>query len=257
MLELDALVHKGYLTDVTTWLQGLAADAGVQRVLDVGAGAGSGTIALAQRFPEANVVATDLSEGMLERVRSLADASGLAGRVSTELADIGADVARLGTFDLAWASASLHEVGDPDRAFRNLRDALRPGGLLAVVEMDSPPRMLPLDLADFEDRLYAAFAHASQGNAYHPDWTDPLYRSGFELEVRRTFMIDEPADGRGRAGEYATLYLSRIAQASTANLDDADRALLTTLLGDGPDGLRQRADLRLRGSRTAWIARRP
>lgn len=261
MLELDALVHDDFLTDVTTWLQGLAAGAeatsSVQRILDVGAGTGTGTVALAQRFPAADVVATDISASMLERVRALAEERGVAGRVTTELADVGNDVTHLGTFDLAWASASLHEVGDPDRAFGNLRDALRPGGILAVVEMDSPPRMLPLDLADFEDRLYAVFARSQQGNAFHLDWTDTLDRAGFDLEARRTFTIDEPADGRGPAGEYAALYLSRVAQATTAHLDDADRAFLTTLLGDGPDGLRQRTDLRLRGSRTAWIARQP
>lgn len=257
MIELDTIVHGEVLTDVTTWLQGLAADMDVQRVLDVGAGTGAGSVALAQRFGTADVVAADVSQAMLDRVRELAAAHGLAGRISTVRADIGADVTHLGTFDLAWASASLHEARDADQTFRNLSSVLRPGGLLAVIEMDDLPRMLPADLSDFEDRIHAAFSHARHGGAYGPDWTGPLARAGFELETRRTFTIDQGADGRGPAGEFATLFLSGLASTSTAHLSRPDQDLLTTLLGDGPDSLRQRSDLRIRGARSAWIARRP
>ena len=257
MIELDTIVHSSFLADVTTWLHGLAGDLDVRRVLDVGAGTGAGTIALAQQFSAADVVAVDVSPAMLARVRDRAAAHGLAGRISTEGADITAHVSHLGAFDLAWASASLHEARDPDQAFRNLHSLLRPGALLAVIEMDDPPRLLPGDLADFEDRLHGAFAHARQGNAYSPDWTGPLERVGFELEMRRTFTTDEVADGRGPAGEFATLFLSRLVSTSSANLSGPDRELLTMLLGEGPGSLRERRDLQIRGNRSVWIARRP
>ena len=257
MIELDTVVHGDFLEDVTAWVETLAAGVGVARILDVGAGTGAGTIALAERFPAADVVAIDISPAMLKRVRALADARALAPRISTEHVDVATDSWELGAFDLAWASASLHEAVDPDQAFRNLHSALRPGGLLVVVEMDDPPRMLPADLADVEERLHVAFARARQGNAYSPDWTSALAHSGFALETRRTFTIDEAADGRGPAGEFATLFLSRLASASAAHLSNADREALAVLLGDGPGGLRQRSDLRLRGARTLWIARRP
>lgn len=257
MIELDPVVHAGFLADVTTWLRGQADDLTVRRVLDVGPGTGAGTVALAEQFPGAEVVAADVSEVMLERVRALAAARGLSARVSPEHADIAADVSGLGRFDLAWASASLHEAGDPDRAFQNLFAALRPGGLLAVVEMDGPPRVLPLELADLEGRLHAAFEPVRQGNAYHLDWSAPLARAGFDLEVLRTVTIEETADGHGPAGEFATLFLTRMVNAAAAQLSGPDAAQLAALLGDGPDGLRQRSDLRLRGSRSVWLARRP
>lgn len=257
MIELDTVVHADVLVGVTAWLESLMAGVDVRRVLDVGAGTGAGTAALAERFPAADVVATDISPAMLERVRELADARGLASRVSTERVDIATDSWELGTFDLAWASASLHEAVDTDQAFRNLHSALRPGGLVVVVEMDDPPRMLPADLAEFEERLYAAFALARQGNAYSPDWTNALARSGFTLETRRTFTIDEPVNGGGPAGEFATLFLSRLASASATHLSPTDQEELAGLLGDRPGNLRQRSDLRLRGARTVWIARRP
>lgn len=257
MIELDTVVHAGFLADVTTWLRDRADDLTVGRVLDVGPGTGAGTVALAEQFPGAEVVAADVSEVMLERVRALAAARGLSARVSPQRADIAADVSGLGRFDLAWASASLHEAGDPDRAFQNLFAALRPGGLLAVVEMDGPPRVLPLELEDLEDRLHVAFEPVRQGNAYHLDWSAPLARAGFDLEELRTVTIEETVDGHGPAGEFATLFLSRMMNAAAAQLSGPDAAQLVALLGDGPDGLRQRSDLRLRGSRSVWLARRP
>lgn len=257
MIELDTVVHGDFLMGATAWLESLTVGTDVVRILDVGAGTGAGAIALAERFPAADVVAIDISPAMLERVRVHADARGFAPRISTERVDIATDSWELGAFDLAWASASLHEAVDPDQAFRNLHSALRPGGLLVVVEMDDPPRMLPADLADFEERLHVAFALARQGNAYGPDWTSALARSGFALESRRTFTIDETADGRGPAGEFATLFLSRLASACAAHLSNADQHALAVLLGDGPGGLRHRSDLRIRGARSVWIARRP
>ncbi|TXS25033.1 helix-turn-helix domain-containing protein, partial [Streptomyces sp. gb1(2016)] len=47
--------------------------------------------------------------------------------------------------DLVWASASLHHVDDPAAALTGVRAALRPGGLLAVAELDGLPRFLPDD----------------------------------------------------------------------------------------------------------------
>ena len=257
LIELDAIVHGGFLTDVMSWFRGLADDIDVRRVLDVGAGTGAGTVALAQQFVGAEVVAADVSEGMLERVRALAATRGLAERISTEHADIAADVSGLGRFDVAWASASLHEAADPDQAFRNLFAALRPGGLLAIVEMNGPPQVLPLELADLEDRLHAAFEPVRQGNAYNLDWSAPLERAGFDLEVLRTVTIEETVDGRGPAGEFATLFLTRMVSAAAAQLSASDAVQLAALLGDGADGLRQRSDLRLRGTRSVWLARRP
>lgn len=256
-IELDTIVHAAFLADVTTWLRDRVGDLAVRRVLDVGSGTGAGTVALAEQFPDAEVVAADVSDVMLERVRSLAAERGLAARISTENADIAADVTRLGRFDLAWASASLHEADDPDRAFENLFAALRPGGLLTVVEMDGPPRVLPLELADLEERLHAAFEPVRQGNAYHLDWSAPLARAGFELETLRTVAIEETVDGHGPAGEFATLFLTRMMSAAASQLSAPDAAQLTALLGDGPDSLRRRSDLRLRGSRSVWLARRP
>jgi ubiquinone/menaquinone biosynthesis C-methylase UbiE len=71
-----------------------AIDGDVRRALDVGTGTGDGALALARRFPEAEVVGVDLADGMLE----------LARRKAPQLRFERADASRLpfpdGSFEL-------------------------------------------------------------------------------------------------------------------------------------------------------------
>jgi ubiquinone/menaquinone biosynthesis C-methylase UbiE len=256
LLDLDAVVYQSLLDQVMTWLHGVVSAEPVRRVLDVGAGTGSGTEALARRFTDADVTAVDVSERMLARVRSRGNAAGMSTRVSTALADVAVDIGELSGFDLVWAAMSLHEVADPAQAFRNLRAALRPGGHLAVVEADRSPRVLPLQLIGFEDRINALVERSGPHAADHPDWTPFLEAAGFALAEQRTFTTEESAPGSGPAGEYARLKLQRMAESVLPQLDAADRTTLEGLLGDGPDAVRN-LRLSIRGARTAWLARRP
>ena len=118
----------------------------VRRVLDIGSGPGVGTCELAERFPDAQVVAVDASPAMLERVAERAAARGLGDRVSTHLAELPDGLDGVDPADVIWASLSLHHVGDERRALRALGELLAPAGLLAVAEMAAPMRVLPDDL---------------------------------------------------------------------------------------------------------------
>lgn len=90
LLDLDAEVHARLLDDALSLAVTLAGSGSVARVVDVGAGTGAGTFALARRFPSAEVVALDRDPGMLELLRGRASAACLDDRVSTVLADIAA-----------------------------------------------------------------------------------------------------------------------------------------------------------------------
>src|SRR4051812_31120158 len=66
ILDLDAEVLHEYRSELFGWLTGLTSP---RRVADLGAGTGTGTAALAEHFPEAEITAVDLDPDMLERLR--------------------------------------------------------------------------------------------------------------------------------------------------------------------------------------------
>jgi SAM-dependent methyltransferase len=261
LLDLDAEVLSSYLADLTGWV-GEAAGDGVRRVVDLGAGTGSGTIALAGVFAGAELVAVDKSEGMLGRVRERALAAGLAGRVRTVRADLDTPLPAIGPADVAWASNSLHEVADPARLLGDVFALLRPGGLLAVAELDGSSRFLPDDVGPgLESRWLAALERdrlAGSAPQLGADWGPALAAAGFVVVARRRFVIELGPPSPAAAGRYAHAYLRHIRPRLDGRLGGDDLATLDALIdGDGPEGVLRRGDLAVRGARTAWVARRP
>lgn len=104
------------------------------RCLDLGCGFGFFTIPMARLAgPSGTVVAVDVQEEMLARVRRRAARAGLATQV--RLHHVGATALRLeGAFDFALAFWMVHEVPDQQAFLREVVAALLPGGRLALVE---------------------------------------------------------------------------------------------------------------------------
>jgi ubiquinone/menaquinone biosynthesis C-methylase UbiE len=261
LLDLDAEVSSAYLCDVTAWVSRQAADM-PRRILDLGAGTGTGTIALAQRFGLADVIALDASAEMLDRVRDKASSAGLADRVQTVQADLNAGWPAIEPVDLVWASSSLHHMADPAAVLDSVFAAISPGGLLAVTEMDAPPRFLPDDIGlgrpGLESRLHHALEQAQTGWPPSPDWGPYLEQARFAVLSRQTFTIDLKPPHTAPVCRYAGTYLRRVRPVLEGRLAGDDLTTLDALLAsDGPDSLLRRGDLVVRGSRTAWAARRP
>jgi ubiquinone/menaquinone biosynthesis C-methylase UbiE len=255
LLDLDAQVLGRYLGEVVEWAASHAPGR-PRRIVDLGAGTGVGSLALARRFDAAEVVAVDRSAAMLERVRAAAQQQGLAGRLRTVQADLDrAWPPGVGMADVVWASSSLHEVADPDDVLRETVAALTPRGLLVVVEMDSLPRFLPDAVAPgLEDRCADVLARA--GWNAHPDWRPHLRRAGLEVVAEAGFPVEAAAEAP-TTERYARAWLRRVRAACDGRLAADDLRALDALLADsGPDAVLARPDLVVRGSRTAWAARR-
>ena len=265
LLDLDADVLRSVLGAATGWVRRLAGGLPTRRILDVGSGTGTASIALAHRFPHAQVVAIDRSPALLGRLRAKALDLGLAGRIRTVEADLDGRWPALDPVDVAWASMSLHHLADPDRALRQLRAAVRPGGLIAVAEMGTPLRFLPDDLAlgepGLEERCLEAMTklHAELVPTLGSDWGPRLAGAGLDVTAERSFAVDRAGpDLAVSAGRYAQGWFRRMRQALDGVLAAEDAAVLDVLVdSDGPDSLRRRADLAITGSRTVWVARRP
>jgi ubiquinone/menaquinone biosynthesis C-methylase UbiE len=113
------------------------------RVLDAGCGPGRLTIPIARRVgPSGEVVALDIQEGMLERVRRRASQRNLAN-VKTMHGALEADAPALRTeraaFDRIFLVTVLGEIPDAAGALRSLLSALKADGILSITEMILDP----------------------------------------------------------------------------------------------------------------------
>lgn len=97
-------------------------------VADAGAGTGFFTQRLAQRVRK--VVAVEIQEDVLRANAEAVRAQGLAGRVSHTTDP------RLAfqTFDVILVANAYHEFAEPEAMLASIRQALKPGGKLAVIE---------------------------------------------------------------------------------------------------------------------------
>jgi SAM-dependent methyltransferase len=260
MLDLDAEVLAEPLRVVFADIARLV-DSPVRSILDLGAGTGAGTFGLVRHFPGAHALAVDASEDMLERVRDRAEHLGLRDRVSTVRADLDDAVPDVEPVDLAWASASLHHLADPDRTLGRLVAAIRPGGLLAVVELAGFPRFLPDDTpggaAEARGHALLAADRAVDLPTMGSDWGVRLTRAGLVVETERAILVDLAPPSAPVVGAYAAASLRRLRDAVADRLEATDRGALDALLEDGPSDVRRRTDLQVRTERRLWIARRP
>ncbi len=108
-------------------------------VLDAGCGPGRLTVSLAKSAgATGRVVALDLQPGMLMRAKVKTDAAGLRNVEFIEAA-LGSNVLSADQFDRAVLVTVLGEIPVCEAAFAELYRALKPGGLLAVVEVIFDP----------------------------------------------------------------------------------------------------------------------
>ena len=260
LLDLDAEALAGPLRAVRADIASLV-DAPVRSVLDLGAGTGTGTFGLLEQFPDAHVLAIDGAADMVERLQRRAEDLGLTQRVTAVHADLDQGVPEGDPVDLAWASASLHHLSDPDRTLAQVVARIRPGGLLAVVELTGFPRFLPDDTPGgaVEAKAHAVLAadRAVDMPAMGSDWGPRLARAGLVVEMDRAIVVDLAPPLEPVVSDYAFATLTRIRGVLADRLDATDGEDLDRLLDGGPSDVRHRSDLRVTTERQLWIARRP
>lgn len=102
-----------------------------ERVLDIGCGAGTSSLALAARVGTGgHVLGVDISESLIDRARALAP---MDTPVMFQVADVSSAELPDGTFDILFSRFGVMFFDDPKGAFAHMRRALRPSGRLAFV----------------------------------------------------------------------------------------------------------------------------
>jgi tRNA (cmo5U34)-methyltransferase len=102
-------------------------------VLDFGCGTGLLTLALQPHVR--NVTGADASAGMLRVLEQKVSQTGLSS-VTPYLLDAAHPLSAAGSFDLLTSSMTLHHVRDLPALLREFRSILRPGGRVALADLD-------------------------------------------------------------------------------------------------------------------------
>lgn len=113
-------------------------------VADIGAGSGYYTVRLAKVVgPTGRVVATDLQPGMLDLIKAKVAAERLT---NVEIVQGRADdpVLPAKTFDLLLMVDVYHELAAPQVFVRKLKEALKPGGRLVLIEFRGEDPRVPI-----------------------------------------------------------------------------------------------------------------
>ena len=104
-------------------------------VLEVGCGVGAQTVTLARRSPEATIVAMDISEESLAAAQESIRSAGFRN-VIFQQADVYSMAFAPDAFDHVFACFVLEHLSRPREALAHLRQVLKPGGTITVIEGD-------------------------------------------------------------------------------------------------------------------------
>lgn len=130
------------------------------RILDIGAGTGWSSIALARRFPQAEVIMVDLDPASVADAEVVIEAEGLGDRIRVVCADATARdelYAQVGDgFDLVTIFEALHDINEPAAALRTARSLLVPAGAVLIGDEKVAEAFAPN--GDFLERLNYAFS---------------------------------------------------------------------------------------------------
>lgn len=135
-------------------------------VLDVGCGPGTITVDLAQRVAPGRVLGLDVSADPLGEARALAAREGVAVEFAvgdTYALDLPDD-----SFDVVHAHQVLQHLTDPVAALREMARVCRPGGLVAVRDVDyAATTWFPDD--DGLTRWLELYSRVARANRAEPD----------------------------------------------------------------------------------------
>ncbi|WP_232666783.1 class I SAM-dependent methyltransferase [Pseudonocardia sp. TRM90224] len=162
------------------------------RVLDLGAGRGAITRAVAERGIE-RVVAGDISPEMVERLAVLPGVDGrLLDAQALDLPD--------GAFDVVFAGFVFSILPQPELAASEVARVLRPGGTLAL-SVPGPStdggwwERYGEIVAEFTDRLDGGAAAGLDPAEAVTEWDAVLARAGLVVVDVHTTEVDLPLDG--------------------------------------------------------------
>jgi SAM-dependent methyltransferase len=217
------------------WFQGRYPSQVFERALSIGCGSGALERDLVRRGIVRSIEAFDASPASIELARELAAKENLGDRIHYSIADFNTAVLKPAAYDLVCFHQSLHHVDALEHLLREVRRALKPGGMLYLDEFVGPSRtywnevtirwysaiyrLFPRSLRYFEE-----FAMPVQledpSEAIRPSEILPLLRIGFSIEEFRGY------GGNVLAMLFPDLLVERLTDAQVEAMIAAERAMI-------------------------------
>jgi 2-polyprenyl-3-methyl-5-hydroxy-6-metoxy-1,4-benzoquinol methylase len=110
------------------------------RILDVGCGVGRVCVALSRAYPNSEVTGLDPDTESIRQARAIAAQAGLEGGIDFVAQTTGELDAGQG-FDLITLCDCLHDFAEPGNTLGEIRNLLKPGGVMFVVEPKAADRL--------------------------------------------------------------------------------------------------------------------
>jgi malonyl-CoA O-methyltransferase len=148
-----------------------------QVILDTGCGTGHGSVALQQKFKQAQVISLDLSLSMLQATQAnFPFFKKILGKKSLICADIEHLPVASNSVDILWTNLAIQWCNDLDLAFAEAKRVLKPSGLLMFSTFG------PDTLKELRAASKNGHTHVSRFIDMH-DIGDALTRIGFNAPV--------------------------------------------------------------------------
>jgi len=130
---------------------------GNEIVLDVGAGTGYYSLAIAEKLTTGKVICFDLSQVMLHRLEKMAIKKGLADKIQPLKGEACSIRIEGESVDLVVSNNVFHELSEPGFALREMVRVLKPGGWVIVT--------------DFRDTAIGGLIAAAHHGDAHGPWS--------------------------------------------------------------------------------------
>ena len=117
------------------------------KIADIGCGTGAQTITLAKTL-KGDIVAVDLFEDFLERLKKNIAKEQTLASVRTLVASMDDLPFQNGTFDIIWSEGAVYNIGFR-QGINYWKDFLKTGGILAVSELSWTTKERPAELEEF------------------------------------------------------------------------------------------------------------
>ena len=184
----DSLNHWLSLGVDKSWrrrsLRWIVAPSTPQQILDIACGTGDYSIAIARRaHPDTVVTGVDLTEAMLQVMRSKVEKAGLSGRIVAEQGNAEALRFAENSFDRATIAFGIRNFEHREQALREILRVLKPGGYFT--------RLLPA-IGGMVSGDKAAYRYLPASVLSFPnkrEWMETMCRCGFRNVSHRAYTL--------------------------------------------------------------------